>query len=81
VRHRVNFGSGFPVKDGPQHLPPHTTFDVSVGKDFGERLSLSFTALNVANERYLLDTSNTFGGTHFNEPRQFIGRVRWRFHY
>jgi outer membrane receptor protein involved in Fe transport len=77
----LNFGSGFLLENGPQHLPPHTTFDFSVGKDFGERLSLSFTALNIANERYLLDTSNTFGGTHFNEPRQFIGRVRWRFHY
>jgi hypothetical protein len=29
----------------------------------------------------MLDTSNTFGGSHFNEPRQLIAQVRWRFHY
>jgi outer membrane receptor protein involved in Fe transport len=77
----VNFGSGFLNGDGPEHLPSHTTFDLSLGKSFGERLSLTFTAINVTNTRYLLDTSNTFGGTHFNEPRQFMTQIRWRFHY
>jgi outer membrane receptor protein involved in Fe transport len=77
----LNFGSGFLNGDGPGHLPAHATFDLSVGKNFGERFSLSFTALNIANTRYLLDTSNTFGGTHFNEPQQFIGQIRWHFHY
>jgi outer membrane receptor protein involved in Fe transport len=80
----LNFGSGFVNGDGftpPTHLPAHTTFDLAVGKSFGERLALTFTAINVTNSRYLLDTSNTFGGTHFNEPRQFIGQIRWRFHY
>ncbi len=80
----LNFGSGFLSGDGftqPTHLPAHTTFDLSLGKDFGEHLSLAFTALNIANDRFMLDTSNTFGGTHFNEPRQIIGQVRWRFHY
>jgi outer membrane receptor protein involved in Fe transport len=77
----LNFGSGFLNGDGPGHLPTHTTFDFSVGKNIGERLSLTFTAVNVSDNRYLLDTSNTFGGTHFVEPRQFIGSLRWRFHY
>ena len=80
----LNFGSGFLNGDGftpPTHLPAHATFDLALGKSFGERLSFTFTAVNVTNSRYLLDTSNTFGGTHFNEPRQFIGQVRWRFHY
>ena len=77
----LNFGSGFLNGDGPQHLPSHTTFDLSIAKNFGERLSLSFTAINISDNRYLLDTSNTFGGTHFVEPRQFIGSIRWRFHY
>lgn len=77
----LNFGSGFLREDGPQHLPSHTTFDLSFGKTFGDRLSLSFTAVNIGNGRYMLDTSNTFGGSHFNEPRQLIGQVRWRFHY
>ena len=77
----LNFGSGFLFEDGPRHLPSHTTFDLSLGKNFGDRLSLSFTAVNIGNGRYMLDTSNTFGGSHFNEPRQLIGQVRWRFHY
>jgi outer membrane receptor protein involved in Fe transport len=77
----LNFGSGFLLGDGPEHLPPHATFDLSLGKDFGEGISLSFTAVNIANGRYMLDTSNTFGGSHFNEPRQLIAQVRWRFHY
>lgn len=80
----LNFGSGFLNGNGfqtPSHLPSHTTFDLTIGKNIGERLSLSFTALNIANRRYLLDTSNTFGGTHFNEPRQFLAQIRWRIHY
>jgi outer membrane receptor protein involved in Fe transport len=77
----LNFGSGFLLGDGPEHLPPHATFDLSLGKNFGEGISLSFTAVNIANGRYMLDTSNTFGGSHFNEPRQLIAQVRWRFHY
>ena len=77
----LNFGSGFLNGDGPQHLPSHTTFDFSIGKNIRERLSISFTAINVSDNRYLLDTSNTFGGTHYVEPRQFIGSIRWRFHY
>jgi outer membrane receptor protein involved in Fe transport len=77
----LNFGSGFLFEDGPQHLPAHTTFDLSVGKNFGERLSLAFTVVNIADNRFMLDTSNTFGGTHFNEPRQIYGEVRWHFHY
>jgi outer membrane receptor protein involved in Fe transport len=77
----LNVGSGFVNGDGPAHLPSHTTFDMSIGKNFGERLSISFTAVNISDNRYLLDTSNTFGGTHFVEPRQLIGSLRWRFHY
>jgi outer membrane receptor protein involved in Fe transport len=77
----LNFGSGFLRGNGPAHLPSHATFDFSIGKNIGERLSLSFTAINISDNRYLLDTSNTFGGTHFVEPRQFIGSVRWRFRY
>ena len=59
----LNFGSGFLNGDGPQHLPSHTTFDFSIGKNIGERLSLSFTAINISDNRYLLDTSNTFGNS------------------
>lgn len=75
------FGSGFLNGDGPAHLPPHSTFDLSVGKRFGESVTLSANAVNIANTRYLVDTSNTFGGTHYNYPRQVYGELRYRFHF
>lgn len=75
------FGSGFLNGDGPAHLPPHSTFDLSVGKDFGESWSASLDATNLGGERYLLDTSNTFGGTHYANPRQIYFQLRYRFHY
>ncbi len=77
----LSFGSGFLNEDGPAHLLGHTTFDLALGKSFGERLSLTLTVQNLSNSRYLIDNSNTFGGTHFNLPRQFTGEVRYRFHF
>ncbi len=75
------FGSGFLNGDGPSHLPPHSTFDLALGKDIGKTCSFSVNAINIANTRYLLDTSNTFGGTHYINPRQIYGEVRYRFHF
>jgi outer membrane receptor protein involved in Fe transport len=77
----VYYGSGFTdgSSDTPAHLPGHTTVDFSVGHDFGERLTLSATALNAANRRFLLDNSETFGGTHYAEPRQVYVQLRYRF--
>jgi hypothetical protein len=63
------------------YLPQHTTFDLSIGKTFNERLSASVTATNAANHRVLLDNSLTFGGFHFNDPRQISGELRYRFKY
>jgi outer membrane receptor protein involved in Fe transport len=77
----LSFGSGFLDGDGPGHLPSHTTFDLSLGKNFGERWSMQVSALNLANSRYLLDNSNTFGGTHYNYPREVFVQVKYRFHY
>ncbi len=66
---------------GP-YLPSHTTVDLSLGKSFSEgKYAVSVTALNVANLRVQLDNSLTFGGFHWNEPRQIYGEFRWRFHY
>jgi outer membrane receptor protein involved in Fe transport len=77
------YGSGF--VDGtnatPAHLEEHTTFDFSAGKSFGENLTVSVTALNLTNRRFLLDNSPTFGGTHYADPRQIYAGVRYRFHY
>jgi outer membrane receptor protein involved in Fe transport len=76
-----NHGSGFLDGDGPAHLPSHSTYDLSVGKTFREKLTLRVTALNIANSRYLLDNSNTFGGTHYVNPRMIAVQVKYRFHY
>ncbi len=75
------FGSGFLNGNGPAHLPPHSTFDLSIGKTFREKITVSASAVNIANTRYLLDTSNTFGGTHYINPREIYGEVRYRFHF
>jgi len=77
----VYYGSGFTDSGGPAHLPQHTTFDLSLGKDFGERISASVNALNVANRHLLLDNSLTFGGFHWNNPREIYVEMRYRFHY
>ncbi|MBZ5515238.1 MAG: TonB-dependent receptor [Acidobacteriia bacterium] len=77
----VAYGSGFLKGDGPAYLPAHTTFDVSVGRQFGENWSLALTALNAANHRYLLDEGNSFEGTHFADPRRVSLELRYRFHY
>ena len=78
----VYYGSGFTNGNPPpSHLPGHTTFDLTLGKDFGGRFSLGVTALNVANLRVLLDNSFTFGGTHYNYPREIFAQFRYRFHY
>lgn len=75
------FGSGFLNGNGPAHLPPHSTFDLAIGKGVGETWSFSVNAVNIANTRYLLDTSNTFGGTHYINPRQIYAELRYRFHF
>lgn len=77
----LSYGSGYLDEDGPAHLPAHRTYDVSFGKSFGENWSLRLTGLNLANHHYLLDNSNTFGGTHFANPREIAVQVRYRFRY
>jgi len=82
----VSYGSGFSnaFTDAPypgDYLPQHTTFDLTLGKQFGENFSASLTALNVANRRVELDNSTTFGGFHWNNPREVFVELRYRFHY
>jgi hypothetical protein len=86
VSTNVYYGSGlsnaFPGAPYPgNYLPQHTTFDLSLGKDFGERFTASLTALNVANRRVEYDNSLTFGGYHWNNPREIYVELRYRFHY
>jgi len=76
------FSNAFPGQPYPgAYLPGHTTFDLSLGKDFGERFSASLNAINVANRRVELDNSVTFGGFHWNNPREIYVELRYRFHY
>lgn len=82
----VYYGSGF-TNAFPGHpypgayLPQHTTFDLTFGKGFGDHFSASLTALNVANRRVELDNSVTFGGFHWDDPREIFVELRYRFHY
>ena len=79
----IYYGSGFTDGsiDVPAHLPGHTTFDLSLSKAVSENLTISVTSLNLANRRFLLDNSVTFGGTHYADPRQIYVQVKYRFHY
>jgi hypothetical protein len=85
----VYYGSGFTngLYGTPQaqypglYLPSHTTFDLSIGKTFAEKFTVSANSVNVANRRVQLDNSLTFGGFHWNDPRQIYGEVRYRFNY
>jgi hypothetical protein len=85
----VYYGSGFtnglvgtPQQQYPgAYLPGHTTLDLAIGKTFAEKLTVSANSVNVANRRVQLDNSLTFGGFHWNDPRQIYGEVRYRFNY
>ncbi len=77
----IGYGSGFLEGDGPDHKPAHTIFNVQAGKSFGKQWMVVVSALNIADTHFLLDESNTFGGTHYNSPRQISAGVRYRFRY
>jgi outer membrane cobalamin receptor len=82
----VYYGSGFsngsPGNPFPgDHLPQHTSVDLSLGKSFREKYSVSISALNVANRHLLIDNSLTFGGFHYNDPREIYVEFRYKFHY
>jgi outer membrane cobalamin receptor len=82
VYYASGFTNGTPSAEFPgDHLPGHTTFDLALGKSFGERFSINVQGVNVANRRVLLDNSFTFGGTHFLNPREIFVQLRFRFHY
>ncbi len=76
----VNSGlsNGFPP---PSHLPGYAVLDLTAGREISRNLSLSITALNVANKHLLTDDSLTFGGVHWNNPLQIYAELRYKFHY
>ncbi len=83
------YGSGFtnglygmPNAQYPgAYLPAHATVDLALGKTFAENYSVSVNALNVGDLRVQLDNSLTFGGFHWNDPRQIYVEFRYRFRY
>ena len=77
----VSAGSGFLDGDGPGHLPSYATVDLALGRSFGENWSAKITATNLADKRYFIDLSNTFGGSHVSDPRMVAVQVRYKFHY
>lgn len=86
VSTNVYYGSGFtngsPNAEFPgAYLPGHTTVDLTLGKNFGEKFTASVTGLNIANRHLLIDNSLTFGGFHFNDPREIYAEFKWKFHY
>ena len=52
-----------------------------MGKSFGENWMVRFIGTNITNQRYMLDNSNTFGGTHWADPFMCSVQVKFRFHY
>lgn len=78
----ISSGSGFSNADGPpSHLPGHTEVDLSVGKTFSRHLSASLSVLNLTNRHLLTDNSLTFGGLHYNNPRQAYAELKYQFGY
>ncbi len=75
----MNWGSGFLDLNGPQHLPPHTQVDIAFGKSFTDNLSMTLSVLNIGNSRFLYGRESAFAATHYNDPRQIIGSVQYRF--
>jgi TonB dependent receptor-like, beta-barrel/Carboxypeptidase regulatory-like domain/TonB-dependent Receptor Plug Domain len=75
------YGSGVPDDDTGTYLSGRTTLDLTAGKTLTKDLSASLTALNVTNRHILIDNSETFGGVHFNDPRQIYVELRYTFRY
>jgi outer membrane receptor protein involved in Fe transport len=79
----VYVGSGFSNGSGepPSHLPSHAELNLSAGKVFASNLSVSFTVLNATDRHLLVDNSLTFGGFHWNDPRQLYAQIDYKFGY
>jgi hypothetical protein len=77
----VSGGSGFSNGAAPpSHLPGHAEVDIKVGKTC-KSLTASISVLNLANRHLLVDNSLTFGGFHYNNPRQVYAELQYRFGY
>lgn len=78
----VSYGSGFANGEAPPtHLPGHAEINLSAGKSFTDRFSASLTVLNLTDRHLLVDNSLTFGGVHYNDPRQIYAQIHYKFGY
>jgi hypothetical protein len=64
----------------PPRIAPRHLFDLSIGTDNlmrteRTRMTLRFTAINLANKDALYNFNSTFSGTHFVTPRAFSAQV------
>jgi len=80
VSTNLYFGSGFSNgSPPPSHLPSHASLDLTLGKSFTPGLSASLTVLNVMDRHLLTDNSLTFGGVHYNNPREIYAEIHYHF--
>jgi Carboxypeptidase regulatory-like domain/TonB-dependent Receptor Plug Domain len=68
----------------PPRIAPRHLFDLAVGHDnifHGDKykMSLQFTAINLANRVALYNFLSTFSGTHYVTPRSFTAEVGFHF--
>lgn len=82
----VAYGSGLhngdPTSQYPGNYLPHdTNLSLALGKTFRKRATVSVNVINATNHRVLVDNSLTFGGFHYNTPREIYGELRYQFHY
>jgi len=64
----------------PPRITPRHVFDLSIGTDNlmrteHTRMTLRFTAINLANKDALYNFNSTFSGTHFVTPRAFSAQL------
>ena len=75
-------GSGFANGEAPpSHLPGHVEANIKGSKTFSRQLTGSLSVLNLTNRHLLVDNSLTFGGFHYNDPRQVYAELQYRFNY
>jgi outer membrane receptor protein involved in Fe transport len=77
----VSSGASNGSGDPPSHLPGYVELNLSAGKTFTSNLSASLTVLNVTDRHLLTDNSLTFGGVHWNNPRQVYAQIHYKFGY
>ncbi len=42
-------------------------------------MTVTASAINLGNQRFLLGRQSSFAGTHYNDPRQIVVSLRYRF--